>query len=64
VEYQRGLWRPQEAGMKKSGHEKGKGMVTTYHYQKKNSNTPTGAKMTMGGVDVHMGTSKAKRRKG
>jgi hypothetical protein len=63
VEYQRGLWRPQEAGMKKSGHEKGKGVVTTYHYKKKNSNTPTGATMTMGGVNLHLGSSKPAKKK-
>jgi hypothetical protein len=63
VEYQRGLWRPQEAGMNKSGTEKGKGVVTTYHYQKKSSNTPTGAKIKMGGVDVHLGTSKKSTRR-
>jgi hypothetical protein len=63
LEYQRGLWRPQEAGMKKSGHEKGKGVVTTYHYKKKNSNTPTGATMTMGGVNLHLGSSKPAKKK-
>ena len=58
----RQFFRPPE-GFTKKGIEKGKGVVTSYHYKKKSSNTPTGAKVTMGGVSVHMGTSKATKRR-